>query len=181
VLYSHKELKRVSRGFTLIEVLVVVLIIGILAAIALPQYQKAVERSKAVKMIQMVKSAAEAQRLYFLYNGSYAKSFDDLDISIPKSSQNPGNVCSFSDAAIIAVEDYHLVINHGTDTFSIEAIIPGGKNKCSGFTYQLLKDSFLEANQMYCFDGWYIANKYCSDIGITGNKQSYRGRFFSKI
>ena len=72
-----------KNGFTLIELLVVVLIIGILAAVALPQYKKAVEKTKAAQAIAMLKSVVNAQRRYLLANGKYAESFAELDITIP--------------------------------------------------------------------------------------------------
>ncbi|WP_428049743.1 type IV pilin protein [Candidatus Avelusimicrobium caledoniensis] len=74
-----------KQAFTLIELLVVVLIIGILAAVALPQYQKAVEKSRMSEAMALLRTIADAHQVFFLTNGRYAThaEMDLLDIEIP--------------------------------------------------------------------------------------------------
>ena len=72
-------------GFTLIELLVVVLIIGILAAMALPQYFKAVERSRMAEAITLIDSIVKSQRRKFMQTNDYAYDFRGLDVA-PKGA-----------------------------------------------------------------------------------------------
>ena len=77
-----------KRGFTLIELLVVVLIIAILSAVALPQYRIAIAKTKYVRLITSVDAIWKAQQIYYLANGEYATSFDNLDISLQGESRS---------------------------------------------------------------------------------------------
>ncbi|WP_428898152.1 prepilin-type N-terminal cleavage/methylation domain-containing protein [Parelusimicrobium proximum] len=94
-----------KKGFTLIELLVVVLIIAILAAVALPQYTKAVEKSRSAEAFVIGKALFGAVQRYHLANDEYPTSFNQLDVDFPR-----GTVSSLA--------GWHEVIGIKNDTYA---------------------------------------------------------------
>ena len=79
------QTKHKQGGFTLIEVLVVVLIIGILTSIALPQYRKAVLKARTAEVISTMRTIANAMRVYYDTYNKFPTNVEDLDVTVDTS------------------------------------------------------------------------------------------------
>ncbi len=137
-----------NQGFTLIELLVVVLIIGILSAVALPQYTKAVEKARAMEAVTSLKAIKDAQEVYYLANGTYADSLDDLDVKVESQLK------SFHlDNATYALSTGRFAYLHNTLPYTINA---------SG-RYRTVKEGD-SVDIFYCCDNG-SDNNICASIG----------------
>ena len=74
---------RASRGFTLIELMIVVAIIGILAAIAFPAYQSQVRKSNRAAAQAVLMDVANKQQLYLSSQRAYADTLAKLSVTPP--------------------------------------------------------------------------------------------------
>lgn len=81
--------RRASRGFTLIEILVVVVILGILAAIVVPRVMERPGEARTTRAKQDVASIQTALNLYKLDNFSYPSSEQGLEALVAKPSGQP--------------------------------------------------------------------------------------------
>lgn len=97
-----KLTQRLSRGFTLIEIMIVVVVIAVLAAIAVPSYSEYVRRSARTVGQNYLAELAQRQELFFQNNRTYADTVAKLGLSIP------GGVSERYDAASLTI-----VVNAG--------------------------------------------------------------------
>ena len=75
-------------GFTLLELLIVVIIVGILAAVAIPQFLNATDRARETEARAMVDAILTAQSAYYQERGAYTTLTTELLVTIPTTMTN---------------------------------------------------------------------------------------------
>lgn len=77
-----------QKGFTLIEVLTTVVIIGILASLALPTYMRAIERSRATEAMASIKALNDSIYAYFAEHEACPERFSQLVVNLPSGTSD---------------------------------------------------------------------------------------------
>ncbi len=134
-------MKLTKLGFTLTELLAVVLIIGILTAIALPQYRRSVSRSDAMTAMVNLRTIFDSAKRYKAANSEAPKKLQGLDVSFFDASSDTSEKFNlgkfqyaFSDSVISACRIngnycFNFYYNHktyGKDTLTC-SFTRGGK------------------------------------------------------
>ena len=149
-------------GFTLIELLVVVLIVGILAAVALPQYKKAVWKSRNTQLKTVAATVNQAQQSYRLANGSFTRHFQELSIDLPLASSS-GDACGMSAESDSGRYTSNFEVQLYSGSLPIIVWYTSGPYQCAGFAYD--KDG-----KMWCVEragGIYFpgtAGSFCAKV-----------------
>lgn len=110
-----------EKGFTLIELMIVVAVVAILAAIAYPSYQEYVLRARRVEAQNLLNDAAARQERYRAQNGIYATDVTKLKLPHGVNSENGHYTLSVS-----AVAD--------DGGYTLKATRTKADSKCGDFT-----------------------------------------------
>lgn len=107
-------MKKVQQGFTLIELMIVVAIIGILAAVALPAYQDYTIRAKVSEVVVIASAARTNVAEFYISQGSMPANTNEAGINTDADQSNYVSAIAFATSSTGTLLTYTLT-NLGTD------------------------------------------------------------------
>jgi type IV pilus assembly protein PilE len=112
---------RRSRGFTLIEVLIVLAVIGLLSAVAIPSYSEYARRSQRIEAQTALNEAAQFMQRFYAVNDRYDRQRDGTQVELPPTLQR---------VPAAGAKRYDIVVAEVSPTgFTLEARPTGGMEK----------------------------------------------------
>lgn len=96
-MFNFFKRKRNKKGFTLVELLTVMFVVSAIAAVALPSYKRAVEKSRAAQGMATLESIAKAQMNHNVLRGSFSPTFNGLPIELRDNNSAVVTGSEFSD------------------------------------------------------------------------------------
>jgi len=121
-----------KQGFTLLELIMVIVIIGILVTFAAPVFIKTVERSRTAEAMQLLGQLRLAQMRYYAEWAATTASFSNLDVDQPTGKFYTFTLSSVTDPTqVVASAQRNNVANPGYGSYTI-SISGTGNLACSG-------------------------------------------------
>ena len=110
------------KGFTLLEIIVSVITVGVLASLALPRFGLTIERVRSSEGVKILTALKDAQAVYNYENGVYTNNIDDLEVAIPDPVRNFNQPIVYATDPVASIER-----NTGAYTLCIDS---DGTVKC---------------------------------------------------
>ena len=102
-------------GFTLLEIIIVIIIIGILASLALPKFFKTVEFSRSAEALTSLGTIRRAMDICYQPTGSYASCDNFTKLTIPDPGASPGAHWSYTTTPfVVAPTTYTITATRNT-------------------------------------------------------------------
>ncbi len=142
------------RGFTLSELLVVILIIGVLTSVALPKYQGAVDKSRYSTLMPMAKTIATSQEAFHMARGEYSEDLQNLDTTITKDVTGP--TAEFSDGTKLELSqrESHKYVKLSKDNLDNNYVV-----------YQALSPNYAKEIHCEALKDSTRAKRLCESLG----------------